>query len=70
MRAFARLLPWLVLILAVIDWIGLKSGRLTHPPWLLTVLVGGAMALLVARLALALVSLRSDRRSRGSALGE
>ena len=63
-------MPWLLLLVAVADWIGLKSGSVRHAAWLLAGLVGAVIVSLLARLAVVSWSLRTRRRKRGPAIGE
>jgi hypothetical protein len=69
-KAFGRAVPWLLLLLAVADWVGLKAGRLEHPAWLLAVLVGGAVLALGTRLIVATWGMRPGSGRRGHAAGE
>jgi hypothetical protein len=61
MRAW---LPWLLILLALADWALLRSGRVSHPSWILAALVLGAIALLVLRLVTAARDVRSMERRR------
>jgi len=70
LRAFGRLLPWLLLLVAVADWVALRAGRLKHPPWLLGALVGLTVLLLVGRIAVIVGTVRGRRLARGSLLAE
>jgi len=63
-------LPWLLLLVAVADWIGLKSGSVRHAPWLLAGLVGAVIISLLVRLVAVSWSLRTRRRKPGPAIGE
>jgi len=69
-KAFGRVVPWLLLLLAVADWVGLKAGRLEHPAWLLAALVGGAVLALGSRLIVVAQGLRPGSERRGRAAGE
>jgi hypothetical protein len=70
LRAFGRILPWLLLLLAVADWVGLKTGSWNHPPRWLAVLVGVVILSLFLRLAAVTWSALTGQRKRGTALGE
>jgi hypothetical protein len=70
LRRVCALLPWLALAAAVADWALLKSGRLSHSPWVLTALVGMALAGLLARAAAVLVEAVRGRRPPVGAAGE
>jgi hypothetical protein len=70
LRAFGRILPWLLLLLAVADWVGLKSGRLSHSPRWLAALVGIVILSLLVRFATLSWSAVARPRARGTALGE
>jgi hypothetical protein len=70
LRAFGRILPWLLLLLAAVDLIGLKSGSIEHPPGVLAVLVVGVVVCLLARLGIVVWSAVAGRRPRGAAAGE
>jgi hypothetical protein len=62
-------LPWLLIVLAVVDWALLRNGTVAHPQWVLAALVGAAMALLLARLAVGVRELVAGGRSRLAAAG-
>jgi hypothetical protein len=70
LKAFGRALPWLLLLVAVADWIALRSGWLSHHPWVLATVVGAVIILLLLRLGLVAWSLRARRRKPGPATGE
>ena len=63
-------MPWLLLLVAIADWVALKSGTLSHPPWVLALLVGAVIVSLLGRLLVAPWSLRAGRRKVGPAIGE
>jgi len=67
LRAF---LPWVLLLLAAADWLGLKIGALRHASWILGVLVAAAaLGFLLHLIAIAGLLVR-DRARMLSALGE
>lgn len=57
-------LGWLLLLLGVADWVGLRAGVLRHPPSLLALIVGGAIAAFAARLAQVVWNLYRGRRRK------
>ena len=63
-------MPWLLLLVAVADLIGLKSGSVAHAPWVLAGLVGAVVVSLLLRLLAVSWSLRTRRRKPGPAIGE
>ena len=50
--------PWLLLALAVMDWLALRRGLLGHTPTLLALLVAAALAALLLRLCAVVLRLR------------
>jgi hypothetical protein len=70
LKAFGRAVPWLLLLVAIADWIGLKRGTLTHPPWILALLVGAVIVSLLWRLLVVPWTIRAGRRKAGPAIGE
>lgn len=61
---FAALLPWLLLAAGAADWLGLKTGLLEHPTWVLAGLAAAAMLAMAVRLAAVLLAVSRRRRSR------
>lgn len=64
------LLPWVALAAAITDWALLKSGRLSHSAWLLTALVGVALAGFLVRAAVVPVEALRGKRPPVGAAGE
>jgi hypothetical protein len=44
------------------DWLALKTGAVSHPPWILAVLVGGTALALIGRLCALILDLKRRRR--------
>lgn len=63
-------MPWLLLLVAIADWIGLKSGALSHPAWVLAALAGAVIVSMLGRLLVVPWSIRAGRRKAGPAIGE
>jgi hypothetical protein len=70
LKVFGRAVPWLLLLVAIADWIGLQSGAVSHPPWILALLGGTVIVSLLGRLLVVPWSLRAGRRKAGPAIGE
>ena len=63
-------LPWLLLLAAVADWLGLKTGALDHPPHVLALLVAAVLPALALRLFQVGRRVRRRAMARGRAWGE
>lgn len=63
-------LPWVLLLFAAADWLALKTGALSHPPWVLAALVGILALAFLARGSQVLGRVWRGRRRSGSAAGE
>jgi hypothetical protein len=63
-------LGWLILALAVVDWLALRTRTLSHPPWVLAILVTVAAALLAWRTGQVVVRMARRRGGRIAAAAE
>jgi hypothetical protein len=69
-RRILPALPWLLLALAIVDWLGLKGGVIRHPTWVLGILVALATLALATRAVAVSRELRNPRRGRAGFVGE
>jgi hypothetical protein len=61
-----RWLPWVLLLTVVADWLALRTQALSHPPWVLAVLVAALVVALLGRFLGVAGSLRANWRARAS----
>jgi hypothetical protein len=62
-----RLLPWLLLLVVSADWLALRTQALSHPPWVLAVLVAALVIALLGRFVGVTWSLRTRWPHRAAA---
>jgi len=70
LRRSVRLLPWCLLGVAVVDWLGLRLEVFSHPPVILTVQVCGILLALLANLIMLLRRLAEAEAGRLPAAAE
>lgn len=69
-RRWRSLLFRILLLIAIADWLGLKTGALSHPPWVLAVLAAGVMLALLGHAGGVAVELWFGQRRPGGASGQ
>jgi hypothetical protein len=69
-KTFGRVLPWLLLLVAVADWIALRRGSLSHPAWVLAAAAGAVIVSFAVRLGAVAWSLSTRRGKPAPAIGE